>query len=202
MRKAVPVIIVVVIIALTVGLIYYATRPRELPVELPQPAVAQAPTTPVAPAAKPEPASKVPGVSVQGAEIEQRDPAGKVQWKVTAGGDLVFDKDRQTVTGQNVTFEMVQQDQTPIVVKASEFQANYNSRKLTFSKGVSGRMTDGSAHFTVNHLVYDFDTKKLTGTGGAKFVQGNYKAVSDNIVVDWKVKKVRMRGGVRFTKSG
>ncbi|MEN6643181.1 MAG: hypothetical protein ABFE08_12115 [Armatimonadia bacterium] len=199
MRKAVPIIIVVVIVALTLGLIYFATRPRERPMELPQPAVGQAP---VAPAAKPEPMKNPQGVSVQGAEIEQRDPAGKVQWKVTAGGDLEFDKNAQMATGHDVVFEMVQQDQTPIVVKASEFQANYNSRKLTFTKGVSGRMTDGSAHFTVNHLVYDFDTKKLTGTGGAKFVQGNYKAVANNIVVDWKIKKVRMRGGVRFTKSG
>jgi len=142
------------------------------------------------------------GLNVQKAQIEQRDPQGQLEWRVTARGELEFDKERQIITGRDITFELLQQEALPCVIQAPVFYADYNARKITFAKGVRGQISDGSAQFSVAHLVYDFDSYKLKGTGGVRFIHGPYIATADEILLDGKAKKVRLRGGVRFEKRG
>ncbi len=148
------------------------------------------------------PTQTAAGLNVQKAQIEQRDPQGKLEWRVTARGELEFDKERQIITGRDITFEMLRQEALPCVIHAPVFYADYNARKITFAKGVRGQISDGSAQFSVGHLVYDFDTYKLKGTGGVRFIHGPYIATAREIVLDGKAKKVRLQGGVRFEKRG
>ena len=97
---------------------------------------------------------------------------------------------------------MTSKAKMPCILQAPVFHADYAAKVLTFDEGVSGRMTEGGATFKVNHVVYNFSTQKLVGSGGARFVQGQYVATAREIVVDPKAKKVRLRGGVRFERRG
>jgi lipopolysaccharide assembly outer membrane protein LptD (OstA) len=90
----------------------------------------------------------------------------------------------------------------PVIVNAPVFRADYAAKTLTFDEGVMGVMSDRSASFKVNHVVYNFTSQKLVGTGGARFTQGQYLATAQQIVVDAKAKRVRMSGGVRFERRG
>lgn len=198
MSKLVPVFVVLGVLLITVGAIYYGLRQPPPP---PPSAVLPVPP-PVAPSPRPLVKPPPPGVKVEGAEIEQRDPRGELEWKVTAGGQLEFDKERQLITGRDVQFEMVQKDKLPLIIQAPAFEADYAGGQVRFSDGVSGRLSDGSAQFRVNRMVYQFSTRKLVGTGGAKFVQGKYTATADKIVLDARAKKVRLSGGVKFTSHG
>jgi hypothetical protein len=142
----------------------------------------------------------LPGVDIQGAQVEQRDPAGKLQWRVRAGGKMGFDKVKQVVTGQQVQFEVVQQDKPTVTLRAPKFEADYHNRKLAFTEGINGDLGNNQGHFAVNQISYDLATGKLVGTGGAKFVQGPYTAEAQQIVVDTHTRKVRLSGGVRFAR--
>jgi len=163
-----------------------------------QAGVAEGPT-PVKPA---EEKSQKPAVRVRGAQIEQRDASGALQWRVMAAGEIEYDDEHGLARGQDTRFEMIREGKTPLVLKAPKFEANYKSGRLTFSKGVTGSMTDGSARFSVNNLQYQFDTGKLVGSGGARYVHGSYQATADTIVIDVRAKKARLRGGVCFSKIG
>lgn len=199
MSKHTPIIAVAAFLLITLGVVYLAvwksgSRQEPGQVVTPPGAKVETPTE----GAKPKP----PGMSIEGGAIEQRNAQGHLEWKVNVGGELEFDKDRQMVTGQDVQFEMVQEGRLPVIVVAPVFHADYATRKLTFDQGVKGHLKDNSAHFQVNHLVYDFTTKKLIGTGGAQFVQGQNSATAREIVLDAVAKKVRMRGSVRFEHHG
>lgn len=190
MGKYTPVFVVLAVLILMVGALRFAMRP---------PSTAGEPTG-GAPVAKKD---FIPQkTSVEGAEMEQRDASGKLQWKVAADGELGFDKTRQIAQGKNVTFQLMQADKSPLVVKAPAFEANYNTRKLTFTRGVSGRLSDQSGGFSAAWLEYDFATGKLLGSGGASFSYKQYKATAQEIVVDSHDQKVRMRGDVRFGVAG
>ena len=193
MSRFTPIIIVVVALALAVGLIVFAVRQR--------PPAATTPAPGKAPATATAPSGASPQVAVKGAEVEQRDKLGKLQWKVTASGDLQFDKGRQVAHGRDVQFQIMQADKPNILIRATSFEANYNAKKLSFEQGVSGRLADGSGEFSVQRLEYDLTTKKLVGSGGARFTQGQYTATAPEIVLDTAHTKVRMRGGVQFSKS-
>ena len=186
--RTTPLIVVLLVLAAACGAIYLGMR---LPVQ----------RQPAQPPAE-QPSEKPQALDVQGAEIEQRDASGKLQWKVSAAGKIEFDKDRGLARGRDVKFEMSQQGQPQVIVQAPLFEADYKSGKLTFDKGVSGRMSDGSAQFEVSRLEYQLDTRKLVGWGGARFVHGSYQATAAEMVVDARNKKVRLRGGVRFTRQG
>ena len=191
MTKTTPILVVLLVLAVAVGAIYLAVR--RSPDQSGEQAV-QALTK----AAEPPQAQ---AVGVHGADIEQRDKSGKLEWKVTAGGQLQFDKDRQVALGKNVKFQIIQADKVPVTLSAPAFEANYGTRKLTFSKGVQGQVTDASSRFSVSRIEYDFNTKKLQGSGGVRYMQGLYTATAQEIVVDPAHKKVRLRGGVKFARS-
>jgi hypothetical protein len=204
MSKHVPLIVVAIVLLMAGGAIYLGVRQTA-----PAPATGPAPTAPTTtPAATPPtPAAATgpkgsPGLSLEGARIEQRDPAGQLEWSVVAHGDLEFDKDSQTVTGRDVHFEVANKAEMPYLVQAPLFRADYDNKVLTFEQGVTGRMADGSASFRVNHVTVNFTTQKLVGSGGARYTRGPYLATAREIVVDPKAKKVRLRGGVRFERRG
>jgi len=158
--------------------------------------------TPAEEAAKRAKESEIAGLSIKGAGVEQRDAQGKLQWRVTAGGQMGFDKQKQTVVGKQVRFEVIQQDKPTVVVRAPQFEADYRNRKLVFQQGVNGDLGQpGQGTFAVNRIDYDLSTGKLVGSGGAKFVRGQYSAEAPQIVVDTKTKHVRMSGGVTFTRQ-
>lgn len=192
MTKSSPIVIVLLVLAVAIGAITLAVRRSPAPVGE---EAAQA----LKKAAEP---AGTPAVGVHGADIEQRDKFGKLEWKVAAGGELQYDKDRQVALGKNVKFQIVQADKVPVTISAPAFEANYGARKLIFTEGVQGQLTDGSSRFSVSRLEYDFNTKKLQGHGGVRYTQGLYTATAQEIVVDPVQKKVRLRGGVKFARGG
>lgn len=188
MKKHTPILIVLIVVALVAGIILVATR-RSPSVREQQAAKSKTE----------EPRSTA--LTVKGASIEQKDSAGQLEWRVTAGGNFALDKDREVATGKKVTFEIIQAGKAPLTVTAPTFEADYGAKKLTFTEGVEGVVTDGSSRFRTTRLVYDFDTKKLQGTGGVTFVHQQYTASAQEIVVDPAHKKMRLRGGVKFARS-
>lgn len=193
MSRYTPVIIVVLALAVAVGAVLFAVR-RSPP---PAGGKGAATGTPAAGAATPAPQA----LEVKGAEVEQRDAAGKLQWKVTAGGQLQFDKGRQRAQGRDVHFEIMQAGKPEIIVEAPQFDADYATRKLTFNEGASGHLADGSGRFAVKHLEYDLATRKLLGSGGATYAMGPYTASAPELVLDTASKKLRLKGGLQFRRS-
>lgn len=191
MSKSSAAVIAVVVLVLTVATIYLAAhRHPSAPGEQAGPRL-------------PKNEGKLPqAVQVSGGQIEQKDKSGQVLWRVSAAGELEFDKDRQVAVGKNVKFELTQAGKSPITMDAPAFEANYNKQKLIFSQGVTGQMPDKASRFKVNQMEFDFATRKLLGTGGVQFSQGQYTATAKEIVVDTAQRKVRLRGGVQFMKNG
>lgn len=199
MSKYVPLIVVAAVMLITGGAIYLGVRQSAEPAApAAPPALAKA--IEAAKAAEPGRPQGAPGLSLEGTKIEQRDPEGQLEWSVVARGELEFDKDSQTIAGRDVHFEMASKTRMPYLLQAPAFRADYAAKVLTFDEGVTGRMADNSATFRVNHVTFNFSTQKLVGSGGARFVQGQYLATAREIVVDPKAKKVRLRGGVRFER--
>ncbi|NPV47168.1 MAG: hypothetical protein HPY69_09410 [Armatimonadetes bacterium] len=176
---------------LTAGALLVTMRSRGRSVDTP-PAVGDATRQPKA----------LPKLAVKGAELEEKGPDGQVKWRVTAGGELQYDKDGDLVIGNNVEFVIVQKQLTPLKVTAQRFTADYRKRKLTFEQGVQGRFTGNAGSFAVGRLEYQFSTGKLIGTGGASFVRGPYRATGQQLVVDTAAQRVRLRGDVRFAATG
>jgi len=196
MSKYVPLFVVLAVVVMAGGAIYLGIR------QSPEPPASVAPPVPpaLAKAAEPQSVRAPTGLSLEQARIEQRDPAGQLEWSVVARGELEFDKDTQTIVGRDVQFEMASKARMPYLLDAPVFRADYAAKVLTFDQGVSGRLADNSATFRVNHVTFNFGTQKLVGSGGARFAQGQYLATAREIVVDPKAKKVRLRGGVRFER--
>ena len=106
MSKHVPLIVAAIVLLMAGGAIYLGVRQTA-----PAPETGPAPTAPTStptPAQTPDATGPkpTPGLSLEGAKIEQRDPTGQLEWSVVAHGDLEFDKDSQTVVGHQVHFEV------------------------------------------------------------------------------------------------
>lgn len=183
--------IALAVVLLTAGALLVTMRSRGRSVDTP-PAAGDVTRQPKA----------LPKLAVKGAELEETGPDGQVKWRVTAGGELQYDKDGDLVIGNNVEFVIVQKQLTPLKVTAQRFTADYRKRKLTFEQGVQGRLTGNAGSFAVGRLEYQFSTGKLIGTGGASFVRGPYRATAQQLVVDTAAQRVRLRGDVRFAATG
>lgn len=183
--------IALAVVLLTAGALLVTMRSRGRSVDTP-PAVGDATRQPKA----------LPKLAVKGAELEETGPDGQVKWRVTAGGELQYDKDGDLVIGNNVEFVIVQKQLTPLKVTAQRFTADYQNRKLTFEQGVKGQLMGSAGSFAVGRLEYQFSTGKLIGTGGASFVRGPYRATAQQLVVDTTAQRVRLRGDVRFAATG
>ena len=179
----------VLVVGITGGALLLAVRSRS--VEPPTPPPAAAPGKQATPA-------KLPGIKVEGALLEERGPDQQLQWRVTAGGELQYDKDTAVVLGRQVKFQVLHKNDATVTVLAPRFTADYNTRRLTFEDGVKGTLAEAPARFEVARLVYEFDTGKLVGTGGAKFSKPAYSATAAKLVVDTKRRKVRLTDGVRL----
>lgn len=184
----------VLVVGVTGGALLLAVRTRT--VEKPETSTA----TKVA--RKATAAEKNPALKVEGAVLEERGPDKQLKWRVTAGGELQYDKDGGVVLGRNVKFVILHQADTPATVLAPRFTADYNARRLTFEDGVTGVLEKSAGKFSVSRLVYEFDTGKLIGTGGARFQRGAYTARAEQLVVDTRGRKIRLSGGVRFAQGG
>lgn len=188
------VLLVVVVVA---GAIWLARRGARQEALTPPTAVSGDPT-----AAASRPVEEIPGLKIEGAEITQLTPAGELDWKVVANGDMQLDKASGRVQGHDVRFEMQQQGQSPLVVTAPEFVADYARQRLHFKAGVTGKLTEAEGGFAVKTLDYQIDTRKFVGSGGASFNYGAYEATAQEIVVDTDQRRVRLRGNVRFAAQG
>lgn len=145
-----------------------------------------------------QPVEGTPGLKLEGAEIIQLTPAGELDWKVVASGDMELDKASGLVQGREVRFEMQQKGKSPLVVTAPEFVADYARNRLHFKAGVMGKLTQAEGGFTIKTLDYQIDTRKLVGSGGVRFHYGTYEALAQEIVVETDNRRVRLRGDVRF----
>lgn len=180
----------VLVVAVTGAALWLAVRSRNAPSS---PAAASRP--PTKPATAPAP---LPTVKVEGAVLEERGPDGQLQWRVTAGGELQYDKDRTVVVGRAVKFVLLHKTNTTVTVLAPRFTADYDARRLTFEAGVKGAIAPAAGQFEVPRLVYEFDTGKLVGSGAVRFTRPGYTATATKLVVDTRRRKVRLDDGVRL----
>ena len=198
MRKHIGLIIVV-----GVGIIGLATAVVGLLRTGRQPAVApqaQVQTEqPSAGSSEPD-VGQLPNLSIEGAEVIQRDEAGEIIWQVSAQGEFAYSEDNEVLQAEDIRWELMRPGQDSLIVEAPRFLASYPERKITFSEGVSAYTPDRSQLFEMSRLVYQTDTEKLLAEGGVRFRYGRYQATGHRLVIDNRAQQVRMSGGVYFAR--
>lgn len=190
MRLRLGYIIIAVGVALVVAvLVDGLTRPPApaVPVSRPAPPGTSAPATGVLPG----------DMSVEGANVTQRDEQGNPVWSLQAETEMKVDAAKGRAEAENVRWSLQQGTDTEWVVEAPQIVIDYETGRLAFSTGVKVRSADGARQFSVPILRYEPDTKRLIGEGGARFSQGGTVIAGERIVVDTKAKTVRLSGGMR-----
>ncbi len=198
MRRHIGLTIVVIVVVAAIGAVIIGTRLSPQVPTGPEGSVQQI-TEPTQPSIE-QSTAKLPNLTIEGAQVTQRDEAGKIIWQVSARGQFGYSEDHQVLRAEDVRWELMRPGQDSLIVEAPLFLASYPERKITFSKGVSAYTPDRSQLFNMARLVYQTNTEKLTAEGGVCFRYGHYQATGSRLVIDNRAQQVRMSGGVHFAR--
>ncbi len=141
-------------------------------------------------------------VEVSGTEVVRRDHEGKIIWRVASAGTLEFDEQQRAARAEGVKWVLEKSGLGSLTLSAPLMEADYEGRRLVFSKGVAIESGKQDASFSAKRIEYQFDTEKLLGSGKVKFNRGKFTGTARELVIDNRAKKVRLKGGVRFTHTG
>ncbi len=183
------------IVAIIIG-IRLSPRPSVVPEGMPQQAI-----KPAQPSIE-QSIAKLPNLTIEGAQVTQRDETGRIIWQMSARGQFEYSENNEVLRAEDIRWELRRPGQDSLIVEAPRFVASYLERKITFSEGVSAYTPDRSQLFEMPHLVYQIDTEKLLAEGGVRFRYGHYRAAGRRLVIDNRAQQIRMSGGVHFARVG
>ena len=198
MRSRVGLTIVVVVVLAAIAAVIIGTRLSPQPPAVPEGMPQQA-TEPTQPSLE-QSTAKLQNLTIEGAQVTQRDEAGEIIWQVSARGQFGYSENNQVLRAEDIRWELMRPGQDSLIVEAPLFLASYPEREITFSKGVSAYTPDRSQLFKMARLVYQTDTERLTAEGGVRFRYGHYQATSRRLIIDNRAQQVRMSGGVHFAR--
>jgi len=148
-------------------------------------------------AAEQQPAA--PSLEASGGEVVHRDERGEVVWTAKFGGTIKVDAQQRHLRHSDVVWELARGGLPGLSVRAPVMDADYDTRRLTFSQGVDVQAYGGAARFVVDELRFEFDTHKLIGEGQVAFRYGGFTLKGTKLVIDNRRKKVRVSNGtLRF----
>lgn len=139
-----------------------------------------------------------PSVEARGAEIEQKDKAGKILWKLKISGSFTTDKALGIITGRGVEWDLIQAGRKTWRAVAPEIEVNYGARRIRFSSGARVATSDGSMVFEAGGIEYQMDNGKLICSGRPSMKLRNGYVRATEFVVDTQHRLVSARG-VRAT---
>lgn len=142
------------------------------------------------------PEDDAPKIVFEGGEWTKTDADGTLLWRVKAEGEIKYEEDERRLRAAGIVFEVYRQGKPAVRLRAPQFLADYDGRRLTFEQGIRGELIGAVGHFTVNQIEYQAANNKLVGTGGAEFVYGGYSARAETLVIDVENAKTRLRGDV------
>ncbi len=198
MRSRVGLTIVVIVVLAAITAVIIGTRLSPQPPAGPEESVQQT-TEPTQPSLE-RSTAKLPNLTIEGAQVTQRDEAGEIIWQVSARGEFGYSENNEVLQAEDIRWELTRPGQDSLIVEAPRFLASYPERRITFSEGVSAYTPDRSQLFKMARLVYQTDTEKLLAEGGVRFRYGHYQATSRRLVIDNRAQQVRMSGGVHFAR--
>ena len=198
MRSYIGLTIIVVVVLVAIAAVIIGTRLSPGPPAVPE-GMAQQTTESAQPSLE-QAIAKLQNLTIEGAQVTQRDEAGKIIWQVSAQGEFGYSEDNEVLRAEDIRWELMRQGQDSLIVEAPLFLASYPERKITFSEGVSAYTPDKSQLFEMSRLVYQTDTEKLFAEGGVRFRYGGYQATGNRLVIDNRAQQVRMSGGVYFAR--
>ncbi len=198
MRSYIGLIIVVIVVLMAIGAVIVGTRLSPGPPAVPEGMPEQV-TEPAQPSLE-QAIAKLQNLTIEGAQVTQRDDAGKIIWQVSAQGEFGYSEDNEVLRAEDIRWELTRPGQDSLIVEAPLFLASYPERNITFSEGVRAYTPDKSQLFEMSRLVYQTDTEKLFAEGGVRFRYGGYQATGNRLVIDNRAQQVRMSGGVHFAR--
>jgi len=198
MRSHIGLTTIVIVVLVAIAAVIIGMRLSPGPSAVPEHS-AQQTTEPPQP--DPEQAvSKLQNLTIEGAQITQRDEAGQIVWQVSARGQFGYSEDNEVLRAEDIRWELTRPGQDSLIVEAPLFLASYPERNITFSEGVRAYTPDRSQLFEMPRLVYQTDTEKLLAEGGIRFRYGHYQATSHRLVIDNRAQQVRMSGAVHLAR--
>jgi len=175
--------------------VFVVTRSRgPEPAESPETAAARA-------AARAERAERAK-IEVSGTEVVRRDANGQVIWRVAAEGVLEYDEQQRAVRAEDVKWVLEKSGLGDLTLTAPLMEADYDSQRLEFSRGVAIKSDKEDASFSAERIEYQFDTEKLVGEGNVKVRRGGFTGTAREMVIDSRARKVRLKGGGTFKYTG
>ena len=142
--------------------------------------------------------TKLQNLTMEGAQVTQRDEAGKIVWQVSARGQFGYSEDNEVLRAEDIRWELTRPGQDSLIVEAPLFLASYPERNITFSEGVRAYTPDKSQLFEMAELIYQRDTDKLIADGRVRFRYAGYETTANRLVIDNRAHEVRMSGGVHW----
>ena len=197
MRSRIGLIIAGIVVGVSIAVMVAGLRSARQ-----EPHIAEPPDAQIEEANGPEqPATELQDLTVEGAQVTQKDAQGNIIWQLATAGEFDYDRASQTLRAEAVRCELMRQDEETLIVEAPKFVASYRERVLKFSQGVRAYAADRSQLFQMPEAVYQLDTRKLIAIGAVRFRYGQYEATARRLVVDSRAAQVRMSGGVRFARK-
>ncbi|HJN16000.1 MAG TPA: hypothetical protein QGH10_10935 [Armatimonadota bacterium] len=137
-------------------------------------------------------------LDISGPTFTQYDAQHNVLWTVDAAGSLELDHKAETITGTDVAWELVREDQSiSIAADTMEFARN-GPENVRFEGDVAVKALD-QFEFSAPRVVYESGTEKIICEGGVEWMYQGYSASAEKLVYDQRAQKVRMSGGARLT---
>jgi LPS export ABC transporter protein LptC len=156
------------------------------------------------PAKKHEPAQAPPQraqLDVKGVDIEEKDAAGNLLWKLRAEGSFIANKEDGTAKGKQVKWEFIGKGEQHWHAEAPATLIYDRVKQLVFVQGVRVWSDDKSVSFEAPKVVYQGDTRKLVADGPVTITIRGASLTAGRVVVDTQEKELRAQrvtGHYRF----
>lgn len=133
-------------------------------------------------------------VQVSGTEITAREH-GEVVWRATFSGEIEIDERAGTARAEEVKWYFEGEGFDALSLEAPLMEADYGQRLLSFSRGVRIEAEDGRLQFAASAVEYQFNTRKLIGSGDVWMRSGDYMLTGTRLVIDNATEKIRVSNG-------
>ena len=133
-------------------------------------------------------------VEITDTEITARED-GEVVWRATFAGEIEIDERAGTARAEQVRWHFAGQGFDALSLDAPLMEADYGREVLSFSQGVRIEAEDGRLQFAAGRVEYEFNTRKLIGSGDVWMRSGEFMLTGTRLVIDNATEKIRVSNG-------